>query len=293
VAEPLGSVLREAAQALADLPQATPRLEAELLLADATGLPREQLIAWPERNIDPAAAERYRDLVSRRRRGEPIAYLRGRQSFWSLELAVSPDTLIPRPETELLVEIALERLPAELPLVVLDAGTGSGAIAAALAHERPAWTLVATEQSARAVRVAHGNLRRYAPRNAHLVLCDWLRAVAPRSLDALLSNPPYVAEGDPHLSEGDLPWEPRGALVAGPDGLDAIRRLAPEAAICLRRGGLLALEHGYDQGAAVRAIFARHGYSGIETRRDLAGHERVTLGVAPESLEGNLAANER
>jgi release factor glutamine methyltransferase len=117
--------------------------------------------------------------------------------------------------------------------------------------------------------------------------------VAPRSLDALLSNPPYVAEGDPHLSEGDLPWEPRGALVAGPDGLDAIRRLAPEAAICLRRGGLLALEHGYDQGAAVRAIFARHGYSGIETRRDLAGHERVTLGVAPESLEGNLAANER
>lgn len=291
--ETIGALLREAAQALAGLPQAAPRLEAELLLAEATGLPRERLVAWPEREIEPAVAERYRDLVSRRRRGEPIAYLRGRQSFWSLELAVSPDTLIPRPETELLVEIALERLPAERPLIVLDAGTGSGAIAAALAHERPAWTLVATEQSAGAAHVAHGNVQHCAPRNAHLVLCDWLRAVAPRSLDALLSNPPYVAEGDAHLSEGDLPWEPRGALVAGPDGLDAIRRLAPEGAICLRRGGLLALEHGYDQGAAVRAIFARHGYSGIETRRDLAGHERVTLGLAPESSEENLAAKER
>jgi release factor glutamine methyltransferase len=293
VAETLGSVLREAAEALADLPQAAPRLEAELLLAEATGLAREQLIAWPERDIDPAAAARYRDLVSRRRRGEPIAYLRGRQAFWGLELAVSADTLIPRPETELLVEVALERLPAGRPLVVLDAGTGSGAIAAALARERPAWTLIATERSAGAARVAQDNLRRYAPANTHLVRCDWLAAIAPRSLDALISNPPYVTAGDRHLSEGDLPWEPRAALVAGADGLNAIRRLAAEGRSALRPGGLLALEHGYDQGPAVRDVLARHGYDAIETRPDLAGHERVTLGFAPDLLEEKLAASER
>lgn len=291
--ETLGSMLREAAETLAGLGQAAPRLEAELLLAEATGLAREQLIAWPERVIAPADAERYRDLVARRRRGEPIAYLRGRQAFWTLELAVSPDTLIPRPETELLVEVALERLPAGRPLVVLDAGTGSGAIAAALARERPAWTLIATERSAGAARVARENLRRYAPANTHVVRCDWLAAIAPGSLDALVSNPPYVAAGDRHLGEGDLPWEPRAALVAGADGLDAIRRLAAEGRSALRPGGLLALEHGYDQGPAVRDLLARHGYDAIATRPDLAGLERVTLGLAPDLLEENVAANER
>lgn len=278
--ETLGSVLREAAETLAGLPQGAPRLESELLLAEATGLAREWLVAWPERVIEPAVAERFRDLVVRRRRGEPIAYLRGRQAFWSLELAVSPDTLIPRPETELLVEVALERLPPGRPLVVLDAGTGSGAIAAALAQERPAWTLIATERCAGAALVARDNLRRYAPGNTHLVRGDWLAAIAPASLDALISNPPYVAEGDPHLGEGDLPWEPRTALVAGADGLDAIRRLATEGRTCLRPGGLFALEHGYDQGPAVRDVLARHGYTATTTRRDLAGHERVTLGYA-------------
>ena len=293
MAETLGSLLREAVQALAELPQALPRLEGELLLAEATGLTREQLIAWPEREPDPVAAARFRDLVARRRRGEPIAYLRRRQAFWGLEFAVSPETLIPRPETELLVELALARLPAEVPLVVLDAGTGSGAIAAALAHERPAWGLIATERSAGAARVARDNLRRYAPGNAHLVRGDWLAAISPSSLDALISNPPYVVEGDPHLGEGDLPWEPPSALVAGGDGLDAIRRLAAEARTCLRPGGLLALEHGYDQGPAVRDILARHGYSAIETRRDLVGHERVTLGLVRDLVEEKLAANER
>lgn len=274
-----GDVLREAAGLLAALSQATPRLEAELLLCNATGLDRSHLLAWPEAKISETDLAQFRTLVQRRIAGEPIAYIRGRQAFWTLDLHITRDTLIPRPETELLVELALEKLPADASLLVLDAGSGSGAIAAAIASERPGWTLIATDRNPKAARTTRENLRECTKGNAHVVNCDWLAPIAERSLDALISNPPYIAKGDPHLDQGDLPFEPRSALAAGPDGLDAIRVLSAQAASRLRPCGFIALEHGWKQGHSVRAILARHGFRNILTHRDLGGHERATTGM--------------
>jgi release factor glutamine methyltransferase len=275
------SLLSEATERLACVPDGSPALEAELLLAEASGRRRTRLIAWPEEEVQPAAESAFWELIDRRRNGEPVAYLLGRQEFWSLELRVTPDTLIPRPDTELLVEIALDRLPAPAPLRLLDAGTGSGAIAAAVARERPSWLVVALEQNHAAAQVARGNLRRLTRGNASVVRGDWLAPICPLSLDAVISNPPYVRETDPHLIRGDLRFEPRCALVGGPDGLGAIRRLSAGAALCLRPDGFLAIEHGNDQGPAVRHILAEAGYANIQTCRDLAGQERVTLARLP------------
>ncbi|QGU33140.1 peptide chain release factor N(5)-glutamine methyltransferase [Thermochromatium tepidum] len=271
-------ILRQAASVLATLPESNPRLEAELLLTAATGWTRTALLAWPERILDPAAAERFAALLARRLTGEPIAYILGRQTFWTLELRVTPDTLIPRPETELLIEIALDRLAAQRPVQVADLGTGSGAIAAALASERPDWRLIATDRSAQALAVARDNFRLLGLEQIRCLQMDWLRALASDTLDAILSNPPYIAEQDPHLGRGDLRFEPRLALTPGGDGLDAIRAIAADAGRCLHPGGLLAVEHGFDQAERVRRILAQSGLRAIETHRDLAGLERVTLG---------------
>jgi protein-(glutamine-N5) methyltransferase, release factor-specific len=271
-------ILRQAASVLATLPESNPRLEAELLLTAATGWTRTALLAWPERILDPAAAERFAALLARRLTGEPIAYILGRQTFWTLELRVTPDTLIPRPETELLIEIALDRLAAQRPVQVADLGTGSGAIAAALASERPDWRLIATDRSAQALAVARDNFRLLGLEQIRCLQMDWLRALASDTLDAILSNPPYIAEQDPHLGRGDLRFEPRLALTPGGDGLDAIRAIAADAGRCLHPGGLLAVEHGFDQAERVRRILAQSGLQAIETHRDLAGLERVTLG---------------
>ena len=272
------AVLQQATAALAILPEGTPRLEAELLLTQATGWSRTRLFAWPDHPVAPDAHARFDALLARRLAGEPIAYIRGRQDFWSLELLVTPATLIPRPETELLVETALESLRADAPLRVADLGTGSGAIAAALATERPAWQLVATDRSPTALEVARENLVRLGLRNVTLLRAHWSDAFAPGSLDALASNPPYVADGDPHLTRGDLRYEPPEALTPGGDGLDAYRAIAADARRCLRPGGWLFLEHGYDQGSDLRRILADAGIKAPSTRSDLAGHDRLTLG---------------
>lgn len=245
------------------------------------------MLTWPDNPLTREARRRFAALVERRRCGEPIAYILGRQGFWTLDLEVTPDTLIPRPETELLVELALARLPATAALTVADLGTGSGAIAAALATERPSWTLIALDRSPAAVAIAMVNARRLALPNLLPLVGDWLGPLAPGGLNAIISNPPYVAASDPHLGRGDLRFEPPPALASGPDGLAAIRRIAAEAPRHLCPGGLLALEHGYDQGIAVRAILAAAGLQEIETRHDLAGHERVTLGLCPSA--SNLA----
>jgi len=276
--------LRNAAAALARLPQASPRLEAELLLVAATGWTRTRFMTWPEALVEPAAAARFDALLARRLAGEPIAYIRGRQAFWTLDLRVTPDTLIPRPETELLVEIALELPDPDRPRVVADLGTGSGAIAAAVAGERPAWQVIATDRSAGALAVARANFRDLGLANALPLRADWLAPIAARSLDLILANPPYIDAASPHLDQGDLPHEPRTALTPGPDGLAAIRRIAAEAVRCLRPGGLLALEHGFDQGAAVRGLFRDHGLLDPQTRQDLAGLDRTTLGRQPDSV---------
>ncbi|MGQ9660014.1 MAG: peptide chain release factor N(5)-glutamine methyltransferase [Thermochromatium sp.] len=271
-------VLRQATAALAALPEIHARLEAELLLAEATGWTRASLLAWPERVLDPTHLKGLETLLARRLAGEPIAYIRGRQGFWTLDLRVTPDTLIPRPETEHLVEIALDRLAARCPLRVADLGTGCGAIAAALAYERPDWTLIATDRSAPALAIARDNFRLLGLERILCLQANWLEALASASLDAILSNPPYIAGQDPHLDRGDLRFEPRSALTPGGDGLDAIRAIAADARRCLRPGGLLAVEHGGEQGEAVRRILAVAGLQRIETVRDLAGLDRVTLG---------------
>lgn len=273
--------LHGAVQRLASLPQASPRLEAELLLCDSGDFDRSRLLAWPEMELDAETVTRFEGLVRRRLSGEPIAYIRGHQAFWSLNLRVTPDALIPRPETELLVELALERLPADLPLTVADAGTGSGAIASALAKERARWTLIAIERTSGAARLARDNLQRHARGKAHVVRCDWLAPISDGSLHALIGNPPYIPNADPHLNRGDLRFEPRSALTSGPKGLEAIRDLATGGVTRLRRDGFIALEHGFDQGQAVRAILAGHRYERIETHRDLAGHDRATTAYHP------------
>jgi release factor glutamine methyltransferase len=281
VAQPPALTVRNALVAasarLGGLPDGSPRLEAELLLGAATGLDRARLLSWPDAPISSDTQRHLATLVERRARGEPVAYILGSQGFWTLDLEVSPDTLIPRPETELLVELALGNLPPTAGLIVADLGTGSGAIAAALASERPAWALVASDRSLGALAIAAANSRRLRLSNLFALAADWLATFAPGTLDAILSNPPYVPVGDPHLNRGDLRYEPHTALAAGFDGLAAIRTILDQAPGRLKPGGLLAVEHGFDQGEAVRALFGLAGLTRIETHRDLGGHERVTL----------------
>lgn len=252
-------------------------LEVDLLMSAATGLERSRLIAWPEAALKASEKQHFEQLVARRLAGEPIAYLLGRREFWSLQLRVSPATLIPRSETETLIDQALNSLPAADVLRVVDLGTGSGAIAAALAQERPQWSLIGIERNADALAIAALNAEQLQLSNLSLLQGDWSSALGAACADAILSNPPYVRAGDPHLEEGDLRFEPASALISGRDGLDAIRIIIADAPACLRPGALLAIEHGWDQGPSLRALMQAQGrLESIETLRDLAGQERVT-----------------
>lgn len=273
----IADALRQAAARLAPLHESA-RLDAEVLLAHVLGRERSFLFAWPEQVLSPEEAADFETQVERRKEGMPVAYLVGRQEFWSLSLRVTPDTLIPRPETERLVELALERIPSDRPWRVADLGTGSGAIALAIAHERPGCRLVATDRSAAALAVAEANAKSVGAQNIRFRQGDWFAALAGERYEVILSNPPYVAEGDPHLVAGDVCFEPREALTAGSDGLDAVRQLAAGALSHLAGNGWLLLEHGYNQGAAVRAVLETEGYRGISTYRDDGGVERVTIG---------------
>lgn len=258
------------------------RLEAELLLAHALGKPRAWLYAHAGDAVDDAAQAAFAALLARRLAGEPVAYLVGARGFWSLELEVTPATLIPRPETELLVELALARLPADAKTRVADLGTGSGAIALAIARERPRADVLATDASAEALAVARRNAQRLGSANVAFAQGDWCNALrGARDFDLIVSNPPYIAAGDPHLGEGDLRFEPATALASGLDGLDAIRTLVRDARAHLHSDGWLLFEHGYDQGAAVRALLAAAGYREVFTARDLEGRERVSGGAMP------------
>lgn len=262
----------------AELPDSpSPRLDAELLLAHALGQSRSYLRTWPEREPDAAQCAAFAALLERRRAGEPVAYLLGRQGFWSLDLEVAPHTLIPRPDTELLVETALALGPGG-PARVLDLGTGTGAIALALACERPAWQVLGVDRVSEAVQLAERNRARLGLGNARFVESVWFSTLGGERFALIVGNPPYIAAADRHLSEGDVRFEPASALVAGEDGLDDIRRIVAEAPEHLEAGGWLLLEHGYDQAEAVRALFAARGFAAVESRRDLGGHQRITLG---------------
>lgn len=239
--------------------------------------PRSYLFAHPEADIPAEQGARYEALIERRRRGEPVAYLTGRRAFWTLDLKVTPDTLIPRPDTELLVELALALPEVPAHARVADLGTGSGAIALAVASERLHWHIDAVDTSAAALTVAQENAATYQINNISFVLGNWCYGLTDR-YDLILSNPPYIAEQDPHLDEGDLRYEPRTALMAMEQGLSDIRTIAAQSSQRLKSGGWLLLEHGFEQGEAVREILRCDGYQEVATRQDLSGHERVTMG---------------
>lgn len=256
----------------------TPHLDAEVLLLHVCGLTRTALVTRAHEPLNDEQERRLGELLARRARGEPLAYLTGEREFWSLPLQVTPDVLIPRPETELLVEQALAHIPAHATWTIADLGTGSGAVALAIARERPRCRVIATDQSRRALAVARANAGQLNIANLEFRHGEWFAPLAGLRFDVIVSNPPYVAEADPHLAQGDLRFEPRAALVSGLDGLDAIRTIVAAAPAHLQPGGWLLVEHGYDQAAAVRKLFAEAGFGQIRHYRDLAGHERVTTG---------------
>ncbi len=273
----VGAALAQARDRLDASP--SPALDAELLLAHVLGRGRSFLHAWPEAELDTAARARFADLLERRATGEPVAYLLGRREFWSLELEVTPDVLIPRPETEGLIEITLADLAARGigEPALLDLGTGSGCLALALASELSAARVTAIESSPEALAVARRNAARQGLTAVEWLQGEWLAPVAARRFDVIVSNPPYVRSDDPHLEAGDVRFEPRSALDGGPDGLDAIRVLAREAGGHLAPGGLLAIEHGADQAEAVADLLATAAWRDIRMRPDLAGLPRFTL----------------
>ena len=255
-----------------------PKLEAEILLSHVTGKSRTHFRAFAEAEVSAAEALRYQDLVEQRQSGQPMAYLTGTREFWSLNFEVTSDVLIPRPETELLVEIALEWVRSLPKPRLLDLGTGSGAIPVSIAKERPDANLTAVDVSPKALALAQKNAHRLGAPGIRFLLGDWLAALpSAEPFDLIVSNPPYISEQDGHLACGDLRFEPRSALASGPEGLDAIRTIVREARAFIKPGGGLALEHGFEQAPVIRAILADQGYHSIETRTDLQRHPRVTM----------------
>ncbi|WP_043766143.1 peptide chain release factor N(5)-glutamine methyltransferase [Algiphilus aromaticivorans] len=273
----LQAMLRAAREQLAGRSDSA-GLDAELLLAAALGKPRSFLYAWPDHQPTSSVRERFADSIRARAAGQPVAYTLGSKEFFGLDLAVTPAVLIPRPDTELLVEQVLERLDAGSTATIADLGTGSGAVALALARHLPAARVLGTDSSAEALKVARANARELRL-EVDFLRGDWCAPLGDASVDVLVANPPYVAEGDPHLAE--LAAEPLAALVSGPEGLDALRTIIGQSPRVLRTGGWLVLEHGFDQGGAVRTLLAEAGFSGVTSARDLGGHERVSLGHRP------------
>jgi len=256
----------------------SPRLDAEILLAHVLETPRSHLHARPEQRVDDKKMRQFALLVVARCKGRPIAHLTGKRDFWSLSLKVTAATLIPRPETELLVEETLRVVPAGARWYIADLGTGSGAIALSLARERPHCKFVATDISRLALEVARENASGLKITNVEFLEGEWFTPIASRRFGAIVSNPPYVPNDDPHLRSGDLRFEPRLALTGGPDGLAAIRKIVLRAPTHLESGGMLLLEHGYDQGERVRGLLAAAGFTHIYSVSDLSGNSRVTGG---------------
>lgn len=258
----------------------TPRLDAEVLLAHALGQDRSWLYAHNSDSLSESEVAVFTALINKRNTGEPVAYLTGVQEFWSLPIQVSPAVLVPRNDTELLVELTLQHLDAEHQSV-LELGTGTAAIAIALSIERPTLDITATDVSPSALKQAQINIDQHQCSNITLLRSDWFAALDTQQFDQLVSNPPYIAENDPHLKQGDLPSEPLLALSSGGDGMDAIRHIISHASPYLRSGALLLLEHGFDQAQLVQQLLQQHGYQSIKTYKDLGDNDRVTCAVHP------------
>ena len=282
MSDTLQQALLNAQRALGNLPHSEPELEAALLLCHLLDKPRSYLFAWPEAELTPAQQQAFQALIERRINGTPIAYITGEREFWSLSLRVSPDTLIPRPETELVVERALVHLQPRPEPCIADLGTGSGAIALALCSERPDALIDATDRSSRALDIARENAGRLGFQRIGFHQGDWCHALpAQRRYDLIASNPPYIESSDPHLSRGDLPGEPASALASGTDGLRDIRLITQQAPARLKPGGWLVLEHGYRQADTVAQLLRTAGLKKVSTHSDLAGHPRVTEARMP------------
>ncbi|MFN3070017.1 MULTISPECIES: peptide chain release factor N(5)-glutamine methyltransferase [Serratia] len=254
--------------------------DAEILLGFVTGRARTYLLAFGETPLTAEQAQQLTVLLARRERGEPVAYLVGEREFWSLPLSVSPATLIPRPDTECLVELALERLPAA-PCAILDLGTGTGAIALALASERPDCQLTGIDLQPEAVALAQHNAQKLAINNARFLQGSWFTPVAGQKFALIASNPPYIDQADPHLGQGDVRFEPGTALVAADQGLADLATIVQQAADYLEPQGWLLLEHGWQQGESVRTLLNTEGFIAVATHRDYGGNDRVTLGQKP------------
>ncbi len=259
------------------------RIDAEIILAFILKQDRTYLYTWSDRGVSIESEKRFRLLIAKRTAGEPVAYLVGQQPFWNFDLKVSSATLIPRPETELLVELALERIPQESSFRVADLGTGSGAIALAIASERPDVAVVATDYSAHALEIAAENARRLGIESIEFCEGSWFIPITEEKFDLIVSNPPYVESCSEYLQRGDLRFEPDSALIgADDDGLGDVREIVKHAPSYLKMAGWLLLEHGAEQGERVREIFGMAKFSAVKTVKDLAGLERVTMGQIPE-----------
>ena len=276
-AEP-ASIRQLLEQAAGLLPSDTARLDAEVLLAHALGEMRSHLHAWPEKVLSAEQQTQFQQLLQARIQGEPVAYLTGQREFWSLPLGLTPATLIPRPETETLVALALEVIPADSTAVIADLGTGSGAIALAIAHGRPRCRLLATDISPAAIETAAANARQLGINNIEFHTGNWCEPLASRQCDVIVSNPPYIRNTDPHLLSGDVRFEPRSALAAGPEGMDDLEKIARCACHFLKTGGWLIMEHGYDQGEQVTHLLEENGFQAVTDHADDAGLSRVVMG---------------
>lgn len=264
----------------------SPRLDIELLLCHVLQKNRTYLFTWPDKTLSPEQTEEFLQFFNRRKSGEPIAHILGQREFWSLPIAVNNSTLIPRPDTELLVELVLELFANDAPQQkrsCLDLGTGTGAIVLAIASEKPQWQLVGVDKSADAVALAQQNRDQLNFGHVEIKQSDWFSAIPAQQFDVIVSNPPYIDPQDPHLQQGDVRFEPRSALIADNRGLADIELIIQQSWNYLCEQGWLLLEHGYDQGQAVRDLLIARGFAQVETRTDLGGNERVTLGRKGES----------
>lgn len=277
----ISTVLKDAIRKLAFTTSEVPILEAEILLAHVLQASRAYLHTWPERSLSSSQEELYFSLIEKRLQGEPIAYLIGHKEFWSLDLLVTPDVLIPRPETELLVDLVLKNIHAE-EAIIADLGTGSGAIALALAHDRPKWEVHATDASSAALNIAKQNAKRLQLSNIVFHQGIWCEALPTLKYDAIVSNPPYIAGEDEHLNQGDLRFEPKSALVSDECGLKDLHQIICEARTYLKPGGFLLLEHGFEQAHDVATFFEKSRYTSITRYSDLSGLDRVTIAIATD-----------
>lgn len=271
------SIKQALQQATQTLSSESAGLDAELLLGHVLEVNRTWLRTWPEKMLSVEQFDQYKQFIERRIDGEPVAYILGSQEFWSLLLRVTPDTLIPRPDTELLVEQALEKLSGLSSPVVIDLGTGSGAIALAIASERPDARVIATDYSFSALQIARENAEQLGLSNTTFVNASWAECFGLNSANLIVSNPPYIEKDDPHLSDDVIRYEPQSALIADDAGLADIKLISAQCGAMLKSGCWLMFEHGWQQSEAVKAILNRNEFSKIETLKDLSGHDRVTI----------------